>query len=86
MKEATGVPQDILSVGDTVTWKGRFGKDVPQRIKILYIIITPEAGGTRIWGTNVDSIPYSKLIGQDILLGIDKGLWAYGSQITKEVL
>lgn len=77
--------KDILSIGDTVSWKGHGGVDTPHNVNVLCIIITPKGGSDRKMGTPVDSIEWDKLIGENVLVGISDGLWAYGSKINKVV-
>jgi hypothetical protein len=86
MKESTNAGDDLLTLGDIVSWKGHWGANNPSNVEVIGIIITPEGGSDRSLGTPIDSIPWNKLIGKNILVGIKPGLWAYGSQLDKKVL
>jgi hypothetical protein len=76
----------MLTIGDIVSWCGHYGELPPHDVEIIAIVITPEGGSDRSLGTPLQSVPWDKLIGKNILVGIKPGLWAYGSQLSRKAL
>ena len=68
-----------LKVGDTVLWRGGFGKDAPKKAKVQGIEIT--RGGK--YGDPVDEVKWEKVRDRYVTVDLDNGHWAYGSQISQ---
>jgi hypothetical protein len=70
-----------IQVGDTVMWRGGFGRDSAREAKVTSIEICPHK--REKYGTPVDSIRFpDKDFGVFML---DNGHWAYGEQIDSVV-
>lgn len=69
-----------LKIGDTVNWRGTWGKDAPQDAVVKTIEINCTAGN----GTEVNSVSWSKVNDRSVVVNLDNGNWAYGNQITKK--
>jgi len=79
----------VLSVGDVVLWNGAWGTQAGQRAVVTGITV----GGKR--GTDERrSVPWDRAlvgccpethlecVGRDVVVNLDNGHWAYGSQIA----
>ena len=72
--------KNVLTVGDTVIWKGGFGSDAKIDVKIVGIEHTK--GGK--YGDSVDSIPWSQVYDRNVCVDLDNGHWAYANQIKQK--
>jgi len=81
LREQSGENQDpILSVGDTVMWRGAWGAEPPFNAKVMSI----EKVGLGVKnGVEVESIPWSQVKGRNIVVTLDNQHWAYGSQLER---
>jgi hypothetical protein len=66
-----------LKVGDEVIWRGGFGIDPPQRVKVTGIEIC-ELGEK--YGDPVEEVEWSKR--DRIVVDLENGRWAKGHQIS----
>lgn len=76
---------EILSVGDTVLWRGAFGTDPAKPAVILGIEVT--AGPREKDGCPVDSVEWATVRANRAIVtlqgdGCDFENWAYGEQIS----
>ena len=71
-----------LKVGDTVKWRGGFGGDYPKDAKIEQIEIDCKNKS----GTEVDEIPWNKVDTREVIVVLDNGHWAYGTQLSRKDL
>ena len=70
---------DKLRVGDTVSWRGGWGKDKPQNVKVTDI--KRDCVGKS--GTEVENIPWRLVMDRTVIVGLDNSHWAYGDQISQ---
>lgn len=68
---------DKLSIGDKVIWRGGFGHDEPKEAVVKSIDVTD--GGK--YGMPVSNVDWSEVNGRNVVVELDNGSWAYGSQI-----
>ncbi len=68
-----------LKIGDSVNWRGGFGREPKKRAKVEGIQITN--GGK--YGDDVDEVEWSKVRDRNVVVDLDNGHWAYASQISK---
>ena len=68
---------DKLSIGDKVIWRGGFGHDEPKEAVVKSIEVTD--GGK--YGMSVSNVDWSEVNGRNVVVDLDNGSWAYGSQI-----
>lgn len=69
----------VLKVGDTVTWRGSWGSDRPKKAKVESIEVDCDGK----YGDEVDELAWSKVKNRDVVINLDNGHWAYGTQISK---
>lgn len=70
---------DILKVGDTVNWKGSWGKDATKQVKVVSIEI--DCVGKE--GTPVNEVPWDEVTETDtVIVVLENSHWAYGYQIS----
>ena len=69
----------ILSVGDTVSWKGGWGQDAPREAVVKHITLV-EYSGT-LEGKDVANVLWSSLIDRSVVVDLDNHHWAYGYQL-----
>ena len=67
-----------LKVGDTVLWRGGFGRD-PAREALVEAIELVEEGSK--YGEAVESAPWSRLQGRHAVISLGSH-WAYAEQIA----
>ena len=67
-----------LKVGDKVIWRGGWGFDPPETAKVKGI----EMNCVNKEGTPIRSIDWSKVNTRSVIVNLDNGHWAYGTQIT----
>jgi len=70
-----------LKIGDVVIWKGSWGSDAPQQATVEGIDLTK--GGK--YGEPVNEIKWSQVYDRNVVVTLDNGHWAYGSQISKQI-
>ena len=71
---------DRLTVGDTVLWRGGFGRD-PAREAVVEGIELVEVVGEK-YGTPVQTAPWSRLTGRHAVISFGN-YWAYAEQISR---
>lgn len=70
----------LLKVGDAVSWKGSWGRDLPLPTKVLEIeIVRP---GEKEGGENVKQVQWHIVESGAVVVVLDNGHWAYGHQIS----
>jgi hypothetical protein len=72
----------FLEVGDTVSWRGSWGRDLPKDAKVVNI----EVNCTTSMGAEVRGVIWSKVkkAGRSIIVELDNGHWAYANQISQK--
>jgi hypothetical protein len=66
----------LLKVGDTVNWKGSWGKDPSTEAKVTCI----EVNCVDKEGDEVDSVEWSE-VDDTVILSLDNDHWCYGYQV-----
>lgn len=67
-----------LRVGDTVNWRGSWGRDPKKPAKVEGIEIT---NGDK-YGYEVSEVDWKKVYGRNVTVDLDNGHWAYADQIS----
>tara|TARA_R110000796_G_scaffold58413_8_gene134989 strand:+ start:2929 stop:3150 length:222 start_codon:yes stop_codon:yes gene_type:complete len=67
-----------LKVGDTVNWRGTWGKDASQDAVVNAIECNCNLGN----GVDVIAIDWANVNDRGVVVDLDNGCWAYGNQIT----
>lgn len=70
---------ETLKVGDTVLWRGAFGRDAAREAVVEAIEHT--ANPHEKDGDDVDSIDWETVRADRAIVTLDNGHWAYGIQI-----
>ena len=73
----TNTKSDTLRVGDTVLWRGGWGRDAPQWATVTHLEVCVEPGDK--YGVPVDQVPWVEV--DRVIVDLDNRHWAYGSQI-----
>ena len=70
-----------LKIGDSVIWRGAWGKEAPKQVKITSIEIT---NGSKS-GMSVSEVEWNaiKLNPRNYAFDLDNEHWAYGYQLTE---
>ena len=71
-----------LRIGQTVIWRGTWGKAEPIEAVVKYIQKNESNGSTT--GRSVGSIPWDEVTERNVLVDLENGFWAWGSQITEK--
>lgn len=71
-----------LKIGDTVSWRGCFGRDLAKDAEVREIIIT-EQPRTK-YGESVDSVDWELVKQNRVLVDFTNGFWSYGEQISQK--
>ena len=71
--------ENILTVGDDVMWRGSWGKDTPKQVQVIGIEVNCE----RKHGDSVSNVKWSKVDSRSVVVDLDCGNWAYGTQIKQ---
>ncbi len=69
-----------LNVGDLVSWRGGFGVDAPKQVTVKSIEVCVEG---RKEGRKVSSVEWSDVSSRKIVVDLDNGHWAYGTQLKE---
>jgi hypothetical protein len=72
----------ILRVGDTVKWKGSFGADAYEFAQVMCIELC-EPGNK--YGDEVEAVPWAVCGSREVVVNLDNGHWAYGTQIAPKL-
>lgn len=67
-----------LRVGDKVEWRGGWGREAPTLVTVSHIEITDACGSK--YGLDTDEVSWDSA--GRIVVDLDNGHWAYGSQIS----
>ena len=70
----------MLKVGDSVMWRGSWGRDTPLPTKVTSIEIV--APGEKEGGEDVKQVPWAVVESGCVVVTLDNGHWAYGDQIS----
>lgn len=70
----------VLRVGDTVSWRGSWGRDLPQDVKVNGI----EVNCVGKSGTEVQEVEWDFVDNRSVIVDLDNGHWAYGNQISEK--
>ena len=71
---------DFLKVGDTVNWRDSFGSAPAQSAKVTGIEWC--AVGLKN-GRPISRIKWDKVDSRQVVVNLDNGHWAYGTQISE---
>lgn len=71
-----------LRIGQTVIWRGAWGTAEPVEAVVRYIQKN-ESNGSKS-GRSVGSIPWSEVTERNVIVDLENGFWAWGSQITEK--
>lgn len=71
--------EEMLSVGDTVLWSGAWGTASEQKAVVTHIEVTENQ--REKYGKAVDSVPWSLVVQNRVVVDLSTGGWAYGYQI-----
>ena len=70
----------VLKVGDKVSWRGSWGRDLPREVTIASI----EVNCINKSGTQVQEVDWSFVNNRSVIVDFsDVDNWAYGTQISK---
>jgi hypothetical protein len=69
----------MLKVGDTVLWRGGWGREPEKRAKVTNI--DKDCNGDK-YGTDTNEVEWSLVDSHNVVVGLDNGHWAYGDQIS----
>lgn len=72
--------QSKLKVGDFVMWRGAFGSEPQKRVKVEGIQKCPSGSKS---GRDVNSVDWSSVNSRTIVVDLDNGHWAYGTQLKQ---
>jgi hypothetical protein len=70
---------EILTIGDTVLWRGSWGKDEPKEAKIRNIEICKVG---EKYGKATTWVLWSTVRNGNVTVDLDNGHWACGTQIN----
>lgn len=70
---------DTLKVGDTVQWRGGFGRDEPRPAVIDHMEITTEPRCK--YGDPAESVSFELVRSNRVVFGLTNGHWCYAEQI-----
>jgi hypothetical protein len=70
---------NIVSVGDTVMWRGGFGNDPAVPAVIESIEINTRGGKD---GDPVDSAPWEAMTRENAVISLKNNHWCFGNQIS----
>lgn len=68
-----------LKKGDTVIWRGSWGRDIPQEAIVDCIEVNCEVG----YGIEVNSVHWSNVNDRSVVVDLNNGHWAYGFQLSQ---
>ena len=68
-----------VKVGDTVKWRGSFGKDAPKDAQIEGMTVTDIPRDK--YGVEVDEVDSSLIEQNRVVFDLNNGHWAYSEQI-----
>lgn len=71
---------NTLKIGDKVTWRGGWGRDAPQVVRVVSMEVTDKPHEK--YGDSVDEVDWSLVEDNRVCFILDNGSWAYSDQIT----
>jgi hypothetical protein len=74
---------DVVRVGDTVEWRGGWGRDIPKDAVVTDLTITDHPRDK--YGEDVEEADWGLVHLNRVVFGLDNGHWAYSDQIRKAV-
>ena len=70
----------VLKVGDKVSWRGSWGRDLPKEVTVASI----EVNCINKSGTQVEEVEWDFVNNRSVIVDFsDVDNWAYGNQISK---
>ena len=79
LDDIRGTGEDMVRVGDTVSWRGGFGMDPARPAVVTGMEITEEPRSK--YGYEVQEAPWDLVRANRVLFTLDTGNWAYAEQI-----
>ena len=71
----------ILKVGDPVIWRGSWGSDAPVKATVTHLEVTEQP--REKYGIEVNAGFWDAVGENRVVVSLDNGHWAYGSQISR---
>ncbi len=72
---------NVLKIGDIVIWRSSWGKDAPKEAKVTAI----EINCVNKSGKEVSKVSWDKVDSRKVIVNLENGHWAYGTQISKKI-
>ena len=72
---------ETLNVGDEVSWKGSWGKDLDQVARVTGIQLNERNGSKE--GQQVWSVKWDQVTDRNVILDLDNCHWCWAFQVTK---
>ncbi len=72
---------ETLNVGDEVSWKGNFGKDPEQVVRVDGIQVNEYNGSKE--GVFVNSVPWHRVTDRRVILELANTHWCWAFQVKK---
>lgn len=73
---------NVLRVGDVVTWRGVWGSEEAKDAKVIGIIECYAPGEKD--GIEIDSVDWESVDGRDYIIDLDNGHWSWSFQVSKK--
>lgn len=71
---------NTVKIGDTVMWRGDFGRGKPEPVKVVGMELTETPRAK--YGVSVDEALWSSVKTNRVIFTLDNNKWAYGEQIS----
>ena len=72
---------EILKIGDPVIWRGSWGSDAPMEATVTHLEVTEQP--REKYGREVPEVLWTTVRANHVVVSLDNGHWAYGSQIFR---
>lgn len=72
--------KEMLRIGDSVMWRGSWGRDMAKEVKITEIEI---GCGDGKHGTEVSEVSWDTIKEGGVVVTLDNNHWAYGYQLDE---
>ena len=69
-----------LKVGDEVMWRGGFGYDAPQKVKVTGLELTEHPRSK--YGEEVDEVSWAVIEANRVVFSLANNSWCYAEQIS----
>jgi hypothetical protein len=69
----------VLRIGDPVIWRANFGSAPPVEATVTAIELVEDGSN---YGEEVESAPWSSIVGRRAVITLNTGNWAYASQVS----